>query len=190
MTEPRDAQPSQPESEKADLAAQTLAAVRDASVVAGRAQQRKSSVSRAARGKSPWVGEPANRAHASGPRPDDRDPKLVGDSVERLVHDLGWSERAAVAGVIGRWPDIAGPELASHVTPESFDDHSGLLQLRADATAWATQTRFLVPKLQRRLDDEIGPGIVRRIEVAGPASPRRNPGPLRVQGRGPRDTYG
>ncbi len=172
------------------MAAETLSAVRESAVVSGRARQRKSNVRRAQQGKPTWIATGENRTNSSGPRPDDRDPQLVKDGVGRLVSDRGWSAQTAVAGVIGRWSELAGRDLAAHVVPESFDAHSGLLQLRADATAWATQTRFLIPTLQRRLDDEIGVGVVRQIEVAGPAAPRRSMGTLRVPGRGPRDTYG
>jgi hypothetical protein len=45
--------------------------------------------------------------------------------------------------------------------------------------------------LLRRLNDELGRGAVRRIDVRGPQSPVGRPGPLRAPGsRGPGDTYG
>jgi predicted nucleic acid-binding Zn ribbon protein len=78
--------------------------------------------------------------------------------------------------------------LAAHCRPDKFDD--GVLTLVAESTAWATQIRLLVPQLHRRLDEVVGRGIVRRVEVHGPAGPDWRRGPLRVRGRGPRDTYG
>ena len=81
-----------------------------------------------------------------------------------------------------------GPDLAAHVAPETFDD--GRLVLRAESTAWATQVRHLLPGVQRAVDDRVGRGIVREIAVLGPAGPSWKAGPLRVKGRGPRDTYG
>jgi predicted nucleic acid-binding Zn ribbon protein len=41
-----------------------------------------------------------------------------------------------------------------------------------------------------RLSAEVGPGVVRRLHVHGPTAPDWRHGPLRVTGRGPRDTYG
>lgn len=66
----------------------------------------------------------------------------------------------------------------------------GTLILQADSTAWATQTRLLLPRLAERLDAELGVGVVGRILVQGPASPSWRKGAWHVPGRGPRDTYG
>jgi len=115
---------------------------------------------------------------------------LLGEGINNLMRANGWERKSKVGGVIGRWPAIAGEDLAAHVTPESFDDNSGRLLLRAESTTWATQVRSLIPALQQRLDDEVGKGTVREIEVRGPARKTRNYGPLRVKGRGDRDTYG
>lgn len=176
--------------EVVDLASQTLAAVRDSKVSADVSQPRRPSGRSTQQGKQTRAGWGDRRSPTEGARPDERDPRLIGESIDKLVTDLGWSTQTAVAGVIGRWVEVAGQELASHVVPESFDAQAGTLLLRADATAWATQTRFLIPTLQRRLDDEVGPGIVRQIDVFGPTAPVRSAGRLRVPGRGPRDTYG
>jgi len=44
--------------------------------------------------------------------------------------------------------------------------------------------------LLERIAAEVGPGVVTRVRVQGPTSPDWRHGPLRVTGRGPRDTYG
>ncbi|MDP9398052.1 MAG: DciA family protein, partial [Actinomycetota bacterium] len=136
--------------------------------------------------------DPARR---SGPGPDERDPQLLDRSIDRLVAERGWTTDVAVGGALARWPELMGAELAAHCRPESFNnntdgDDAGELVLVADSTAWATQVRLLVPALQRRLDDELGVGLVRRIRVLGPSAPSWRRGPLSVRGRGPRDTYG
>jgi len=119
---------------------------------------------------------------------DARDPQLFGETVQRVVGERGWSTEVAVGGVIGRWAEIVGPQIAGHVTPESFE--AGVLTLRADSTAWATQVRLLTPTLVRRLADELGEGVVERVAVGGPVGPTWRKGTRRVPGRGPRDTYG
>jgi creatinine amidohydrolase/Fe(II)-dependent formamide hydrolase-like protein len=45
-------------------------------------------------------------------------------------------------------------------------------------------------RLLDRLAADLGPDVVRRIRVHGPTAPDWRHGPLRVTGRGPRDTYG
>lgn len=119
---------------------------------------------------------------------DARDPQLFGRTLDRIVGERGWGSEVAVGGIMGRWDQVVGAEMAAHVTPESFDE--GVLRLRADSSAWAVQVQYLVPTLLRRLAEDIGEGTVERVEVAGPVGPSWRKGMRRVPGRGPRDTYG
>lgn len=131
---------------------------------------------------------PAPTAAVSGSAPDDRDPQALAVGLQRLVSERGWSLDVAVGGVLGRWASVVGPDLASHCEPVSFAE--GVLVVRADSTAWATQVRLLAPTLLRRLAEEVGPDVVQSVQVRGPASPSWRRGMRRVSGRGPRDTYG
>ncbi|MCB0916000.1 MAG: DUF721 domain-containing protein [Actinobacteria bacterium] len=123
----------------------------------------------------------------SGPGPGGRDPVTAGDAVQEVVAAQGWKRNTQLAAAMARWDDIAGPEVAAHVVAESFTD--GVLTLRADSTAWATQLRMLLPTLRHRIDAAVGQGVVADINVKGPDAPRQR-GSWRVPGRGPRDTYG
>ncbi len=165
---------SRPAEDTSDLPAVTLASVR---------RYNKSQSSNPARRR----GAPSQ---FTGSGADTRDPQLVGPTVSKLMADQGWEHRSAVGSVIGRWPSIAGENLAAHVEPESFDDNEGRLVLRAESTTWATQIRMLIPMLQGKLDDEVGPGIVRTIDVLGPATRGGHKGRKWVKGRGDRDTFG
>lgn len=125
----------------------------------------------------------------SGSGPDDRDPQTFGSLIERLIAERGWKEDVSVGGVMGRWPEIVGAEVAEHATPESFVD--GVLTVRTDSTAWATQLRLMLPRYEERINEEVGDGVVQRIVVLGPAAPSWRKGPRSAPGgRGPRDTYG
>lgn len=118
-----------------------------------------------------------------------RDPKLLGDQLDRFVTDRGWGVDIAVGAVIGRWPQIVGPEISMHCAPVEFRD--GVLVVRADSSAWATQLRLLSSSLLTRLAADVGEGTVAEIKVVGPSAPSWSRGSRRVQdGRGPRDTYG
>jgi predicted nucleic acid-binding Zn ribbon protein len=119
---------------------------------------------------------------------------LLGSSVEKLLRERGWEQPTAAGGLTGRWAEIVGVDVAEHVQVETFEpspDGRGLvLVLRADSTAWATTLQYMLPALRTRIDAELGAGAVRDITVLGPAAPSWKHGKLRVQGRGPRDTYG
>ncbi|MDT0342137.1 DUF721 domain-containing protein [Streptomyces litchfieldiae] len=127
----------------------------------------------------------------SGARPGGRDPLPLGAAVERLTVERGWEMPLAVGGVLGRWPELVGPEVAQHCAPEGYDEDARVLTVRCDSTAWATQLRLLAPQLLRRLNADLGQGTVKSLKVQGPAAPGRGGGRLRAPGsRGPGDTYG
>ena len=128
-------------------------------------------------------------ATLSGSARDGRDPALLGDQLDRLLVDRGWKVDVAVGSVMGRWPEIVGADIAAHVEPVSFAD--GVLTVRADSTAWATQIRLLSSSLLARVEEEIGAGAVTELRVVGPSAPSWNRGTRRSpDSRGPRDTYG
>jgi len=118
-----------------------------------------------------------------------RDPRLLGDQLEAFVAERGWKVDVAVGSVVGRWPQIVGPEVAQHCAPVAFQD--GVLVVRADSSAWATQLRLLSSSLMGRLAAEVGEATVTELKVVGPGGPSWSRGLRRVSdGRGPRDTYG
>ncbi len=130
----------------------------------------------------------SRRRRWSGSGPDERDPQLLGRMLSRVSLDRGWSPRLTDATVLGRWPQLVGPDIADHCTPVSLRD--GELVLQAESTAWATQLRTLQRQLLRTLATSVGHDVVRRIRVVGPSGPTWRHGPRSVRGRGPRDTYG
>jgi predicted nucleic acid-binding Zn ribbon protein len=126
---------------------------------------------------------------SSGAGPDERDPKLLGTALERLVESKGWSTEISVHALLGRWPALVGPELAQHSRPEAYQD--GVVTVRTDSTAWASQLRMLAPNLVATLNRQLGDGTVTRVKVLGPDAPSWKRGRYSVRdGRGPRDTYG
>ena len=156
-----------------------------------RAALNRAKAAAAARGLRPGQ-EPRRRTPLDPPRgspgKDARDPRLVSDTLAALVRDRGWTEDVSVGGVIGRWRDLVGDQVADHCEPEAFED--GVLTVRTDSTSWATNLKLLVPQLLRRLADDVGEDVVREVRVLGPAGPGFKRGPRSVPGRGPRDTWG
>ena len=139
------------------------------------------------RGLSPRTGR-LRSVPARAPHGDARDPMLFGAAIHRLVSERGWEGTTSAARVMGEWDRLVGPEIADHCRPASLLE--GELVLIAESSAWATQLRLLGSQLVRRLTAQVGPGVVTRLVVRGPAQPDWRRGPRRVQGRGPRDTYG
>ena len=140
-------------------------------------------------------GSPARRQRRVGHgaevkgRRDGRDFALIGDQIESLVTDRGWEVDVAAGSVMGRWGAIVGAEVAAHTAPVSFED--GILTIRCDSTAWATQLRLMASTLLQRITADVGEGVVLELSIVGPSAPSWKRGPRRVSdGRGPRDTYG
>jgi predicted nucleic acid-binding Zn ribbon protein len=177
MAETRDPDPEKDEPRKddgLDLARQIARATASSSPVTRKRRARRTTP------KDPTF---------SGAHPDDRDPQLIGDQVDRLVAERGWELELRLRGVFARWPELVGAEVGAHCTPETFAE--GKLVVRTDSTAWATQLTLLAPALVRRLNEELGDGTVTVIDVLGPHASTRPRGRLRTRdSRGPRDTYG
>ena len=62
--------------------------------------------------------------------------------------------------------------------------------MRCSSTAWAKNLHLYLPMIERRIAEEVGPGVVQQVVIRGPVAPSWRKGPLSVKGRGPRDTYG
>lgn len=91
------------------------------------------------------------------------EPKPLRKSLERLAGRLGAPAPAAVAALFGRWPDVVGPDAGAHCAPQSLRD--GVLIVAADDPAWAASLRYLGDTLVTRLEEAVGTGVVKRVEV-------------------------
>lgn len=160
----------------------------------GRAALNRARAAARARGLRPGSpGGPSRRTpeptKLSGAGRDGRDPSTLGDTMARLAAERGWETELSVGGVVGRWREVVGRQVADHCTPEAFEE--GVLVVRADSTSWATNLTLLVPQLLSRLAVDLGPDVVTEVRVVGPVGPRWSRGTRSVRGgRGPRDTYG
>ncbi|WP_416371011.1 DUF721 domain-containing protein, partial [Streptomyces sp. MB09-01] len=157
-----------PEVSGVDLARQALAAAREQARARGNAAGAK-------KGRQPGL--------RSGARADGRDPMPLMAALDRLRTERGWEMPMAVAGVMERWPEIVGPEIAAHCEPERYEDRE--LVVRCDSSAWAAQLKLLAPQLVARLNADLGQGTVRMLQVRGPGGGRPEAG---RPARGPRPT--
>ena len=95
----------------------------------------------------------------------DRDaaPRPVKDSLDRFARQIGASEAAPLAKVFAHWEDVVGESVAAHARPLSLV--KGVLRVAVDQPGWATQLRYLAPRLVERIGEVAGPGLVDRLEV-------------------------
>lgn len=140
-----------------DAAAAALQRVRQAAAEAGfrpgmAGQQRRRRKTKRANHDAP--------ALTSGPQP-------LGDVFSKFIAQRGWKEPVAVGSVLADWSSIVGEQIAENAKVESFENAQ--LVLRASSTAWATQLRLLTPQLMHKFDEVLGPGVITKLEIKGPA---------------------
>lgn len=116
------------------------------------------------------------------------DPMALGEALEHVIEQRGWGTEVNVHLLMGRWPELVGEAVAEHSTPEAYRDR--VLIVRTSSTNWAAQLRLMAPQLVAKMNETLGEGAVRRVQVIGPQAPSWRHGPRTVKGRGPRDTYG
>jgi predicted nucleic acid-binding Zn ribbon protein len=117
-----------------------------------------------------------------------RDPAGLGTIIDGLTAKLGWNSPLAQADLLSSWADIAGTETAQHSTPVGMVD--GLLTVRCDSTAWATQLRLMRSEIATKIAQRHPEAGIEQVRFEGPNAPSWKKGPRTIPGRGPRDTYG
>ena len=119
---------------------------------------------------------------------DGRDPQLIDSTMKRLLLERGWNVDVAAGAVMSRWADLVGAGVAEHARPLTFED--GVLTVRAESTAWATQLRSIRGELLGRIRAAVPEVELTDIKFLNPGAPSWRHGNRSVPGRGPRDTYG
>ena len=132
--------------------------------------------------------DPRQLGGYSGAGDSPRDPQGIGGVMDRLVSGRGWRTPVAVGSVMTLWPELVGAYVAEHCVPESFEDT--VLRVRCSSTAQAANMRMLQSQVLTTIEKRLGPGIVTRLDIVGPAAPSWRKGRRSIRGRGPRDTYG
>ncbi|MGW1976481.1 DciA family protein [Streptomyces sp. NPDC001889] len=135
------------------------------------------------RGASARQTRPLRRTTRTG----GRDPIAFASALTLLVADRAWEVPVTGGSVLDRWSEIAGPELAAHITAVRFHETTGQLDLLPDSAAYRTQIRLLAPRLLACIRDALGTDTVRRLNdlppgsaphgVEPPAPPAQEPNP-------------
>ncbi len=147
------------EEDHIDAAAAALQRVRQAAAEAGY----QPGMAGHARRRAKKVRKPEPEVQTAGPQP-------LGDIFSKFIAQRGWKEPVAVGSVLADWASIVGPQIAENAQVESFENAK--LVLRTSSTAWATQLRLLTPQLMHKFDEVLGPGVITKLEILGPAGAR------------------
>jgi predicted nucleic acid-binding Zn ribbon protein len=92
-----------------------------------------------------------------------REPRPVGDSLDRVASSLGVPRATTLSRVFASWGELVGDAVAAHSRPRSL--RAGTLVVAVDEPAWATQLKWLEGDLLGRLSETLGEGQIERIEV-------------------------
>ena len=97
------------------------------------------------------------------PQRPERDPRPLGESLDRVARGLGGPGAAMLGTVFSHWADVVGPVVADHSWPVSLA--RGVLVVAVDEPIWHTQLTFLQADILERLGAVAGAGAVTRVEV-------------------------
>jgi len=125
---------------------------------------------------------------ASAPFGTGRDPRGIDDILAGLTTRLGWTSPLARADLLASWAELAGAETAQHSEPVAIED--GVLLVRCDSTAWATQLRMMRGQITTSIVQRFPDAGIESVKFDGPNAPSWKKGARSIPGRGPRDTYG
>ena len=116
------------------------------------------------------------------------DPHGLGDVIDGLAASMGWTSPLARSELIASWSEIVGDETSAHSEPIGVED--GVLTVRCDSTAWATQLRLMRTQVTTTIAVRFPAAGIQSVRFEGPNAPSWKRGPRSIPGRGPRDTYG
>jgi hypothetical protein len=110
------------------------------------------------------------------PRPSNRRNRAetLGTTVSRLTKPIFGKRGLADGTVAKEWSQIVGPIIAKHSRPDRItyanrERHSGLLHLRVDHSAMATELQHLEPQLLERINGYFGFKAVAKMRyIHGP----------------------
>jgi predicted nucleic acid-binding Zn ribbon protein len=104
-----------------------------------------------------------------------REPSRVGEVLGAVGRRLGLANAVGTGRLWATWRDVVGDAVADHAEPTSL--RGGVLRVRADSPAWATEVRYLREEIRQRVNVSLGERLVTEIRVwTGPGkTARRQP---------------
>ena len=97
-----------------------------------------------------------------------REPRPLGELIQAMSVGTAWAARLTLGRLRREWADVAGAAVAAHSEPVKLE--AGVLTIRTEAGAWATEMSLLAPRLAERADAALGGGQIREVRVVSPGS--------------------
>ncbi|HVF52202.1 MAG TPA: DUF721 domain-containing protein [Actinomycetota bacterium] len=98
-------------------------------------------------------------------------PPRLGDLLDDAGARLGMRATRTVGKVWANWSELVGADIAARTRPSSLKD--GVLRIRADSPAWATEIGYHADTIKARVNELAGTSVVSEVVVwSGP--PRRD----------------
>jgi hypothetical protein len=105
--------------------------------------------------------------------PEDLPPR-IGDLLDDAGRRAGFSLPVETGRLWARWKEIVGPDVAAHARPSSLRD--GILRVKADSPAWATEIGYLAEEIRGRANDVMARDLVAEVRIwTGPPGPSDPP---------------
>jgi predicted nucleic acid-binding Zn ribbon protein len=102
-----------------------------------------------------------------GAKRGESDPRPIGDLITSLIHGRGWGEHMSFGRLRDEWATVVGTNVAARCEPVSLT--GGILAIRADGAAWASELTLLSRSIAEKVDGYLGGGVVTAVKVtAGP----------------------
>ena len=89
--------------------------------------------------------------------------------MENLTSTMGWDSPLARAELLADWAEIVGADTAAHTEPIGIE--GGLLTVRCDSTAWATQLRRMSATITTKIATRFAAAGVESVQVPGAGHP-------------------
>ena len=108
------------------------------------------------------------------------EPARVRDLLDDAGGRLGVAQPLQAGIVWRRWAAIVGDTIAAHAEPSSLRD--GVLRVRTESPAWATEIGYLAPDIRAKVNRALGREVVTEVRVWS------GPGPVRAATGGGRQS--
>lgn len=99
-------------------------------------------------------------------------PTRIRDLLDPVGRKFGLDGAVETGRVFARWKETVGAEIAEHAEPTSLKN--GVLRVRAESPAWATELGYLAGEISARVNADVGHRLVSEVQVwTGPAPKRQ-----------------
>ena len=78
-------------------------------------------------------------------------PTPLADALTSYFRQAGLTKRVQQAGIVEKWAELVGPQIAAVTVPESVTP-DGVLRVRVASAPWATELGLMAPRILARLN--------------------------------------